>query len=137
MAKSPAPPSSTWNTGGSAMATRTKGKRNAHLRALFPIPTHVQEVLGNLPEADREIVYRYLNRIRAAAMGMFVGPVPLRSEREPLLDRMAVVLNAAPGMRLFTVARQIVEDSGQSETAEVASIARWLVNEWKRRQALG
>ena len=117
--------------------SRTTGKRNAHLRSLFPIPTHVQEVLEKLPEEDQLVVHRYLIRIRAAAMGYFRGPVPLHAERAGMLDRMEQLLAAAPGMPPYTAALRVVQECDDSKAAQPASLARWLVNARKKRQARG
>ena len=79
------------------MPKQTKGKRNAHAPALlFPIPIGIQEILAHLSIADQTKVYQYLNRIRRAVLGLSVGPVPLRSERAPLYDCMAKILEATP-----------------------------------------
>lgn len=121
-----------------AMPKQTKGKRNAHARALlFPIPIGIQEILAHLSIADQTKVYQYLNRIRRAVLGLSVGPVPLRSERAPLYDCMAKILEATPGMPLNTAARQAIEQCGQFGVAHTASLARWLVDERKKLQPDG
>ena len=119
------------------MQTRTKGKPNAHVRALFPPPRPVREALANLSEEDRKVVNNYLGAIKLAASGAFVGRVPLFLERAPLLDCLAKILTETPGLPRNTAARRAVEQCGLPEGVELSSLVRWLVNERKRQEARG